>query len=125
MAFQMHPTHSLLILLVLVGIVTTRGRAETAERFTYRSYVQSEHVRVCAKSQDAGCHESFDKLARIAARLDELEKVAEQLENSGETERALELRRLILADVIMLDVSLDLVIMSYPQDRGSSAPSNL
>lgn len=119
----MRRTDSILVLLILVGIATTRGRAEVAERFTYYSYVQSEHLRVCAKSPNVNCHKSFDELARIAARLDTQEKIAEQLENAGDAERALELRRRILADAIMLDFSLDLAIMLYQQEHSSSAPN--
>jgi len=121
----MRQTRSVMALLILVCIATARGRAELAGRFTYYSYVQSEQLRVCAKSQDMGCQDSFDKLARVAARLDGEEKVAELLENAGEAERALELRRRILADAIILDFSLDIVIAFYRQEQGMSAAPNL
>jgi hypothetical protein len=117
----MRRTYALLVLLLLTSTATTRCRAEAAGRFTYYSYVQAEALKVCAEAPDVDCYKIFDKLARIAARLDAQERRAEQLEKAGKNESAIELRRRILGDAVMLDFSLDAAILLYQRKQGSGA----
>jgi len=106
----MNQTHSALFVLIASGFATTlQSRAEETTTFTFSNCVRTERIRVCADSASI-CHEEFNKLALIAERLDAHENVAEAFEQSGEKEKALEVRRQIASDAVMLDSLLDWLI---------------
>jgi hypothetical protein len=110
----MNQTYFALLVLIAFGFASTlQGQAEDTTAFTFSNYVRAERTRACADSPRSSCHEDFDKLALIAERLDAHEKVAEALEESGEKEKALEIRRQITSDAVMLDFSLDSLIIFH------------
>jgi hypothetical protein len=110
---HMNQTHFALFVLIASGFATTlQSRAEESTPFTFSNYVRAERIRVCADAPSS-CHEDFNKLALIAERLDAHEKVAEALEQSGEKEKALEARRQITSDAVMLDSLLDWLIILH------------
>lgn len=118
----MKQLHFALIIFIVAGLVSiSQSYAETFKEFTFSNYVKAERIRACAEAPIPGCEEDFDKLALIAERLDAQERNVEALEKSGETEKALEMRRQIAADAVMLDFLLDSLILLYKK-RGQLAP---
>jgi hypothetical protein len=118
---QLHFAATIFIVAGLVSI--SRSHAETVREFTFSNYVKTERVRACTESPIPSCDGDFDKLVLIAERLDAQEKIAEAFENSGEKEKALEIRRQIIADAVMLDFLLDSLILLHKK-RGKLAPSS-
>jgi hypothetical protein len=110
------------IIFIVAGLVSSsRSHAETAKEFTFSNYVKTERIRACTESPIPNCDGDFDKLALFAERLDAQEKIVEAFDKSGEKERALEMRRQIVADAVMLDLFLDSLILLH-KERGKLAP---
>ena len=110
----MNQTNFAVIILIVAGFVSIpQSHAEIATEFTFSTYVKTERMRACAESPIAICDEDFDKLAPIAERLDTQEKIAEAFDKSGEKEKALEVRRQIVAGAVMLDLFLDSLILLH------------
>lgn len=120
----MKQLHFAVIIFIVAGLVSTsRSHAEAVKEFTFSNYVKTERIRACTEPPIPGCEEDFGKLALIAEQLDAQEKIAEALEKSGEKIDALELRRQIVADAVMLDSLLDSLILLHKKS-GRLAPSS-
>ena len=120
----MKQLHFAVIISIVAGFISiSRSHAETVREFTFSNYVKTERIRACTESPIPGCDGDFDKLALIADGLDAQEKIAEAFEKSGEKEKALEMRRQIVADAVMLDLLLDSLILLH-RKRGKLAPSS-
>jgi hypothetical protein len=112
----MNQTHFVVVILIVAGFVSLpKSHAETATEFTFSTYVKTERMRACAESPIAICDEDIDKLALVAEQLDAQEKIAEAFDKSGEKEKALEMRRQIVANAVMLDFCLDSLIVLHKE----------
>jgi hypothetical protein len=112
------------VFFIVAGFVSISQSHAEATQFTFLSYVKTERIRACAESSIPSCDEEFNKPALIAEQLDAQEKIAEAFEKSGEKEKALEMRRQIVADAVMLDLLLDSLILLHKKEGKLAPPSS-
>lgn len=118
----MNRTQFVVITSFFLGLSISQSHSETTAKF-FSKYVNAERVRVCADSSIPTCNQDFGKPARLAERLDAQEKIAKALENGGENEKALQMRRQILVDAIVLDFLLDSLIVLHQKGQDTSGLS--